>query len=410
MLNVIGGVYQERCMKPHWNSVYGSGGRAALAIAEMGTNVNLHSYVSNEFVKRYKFNTALLDNATVELFPLNTSEEITFNYAHGLDLFSPPRTSIKENIEITAENILIFGMLECSAKVCANYAVYDPQNTFSTESFSKYGSVAKHLALVLNESEARKLDNSNCNKSLISLINDLHIQENAEIIIIKRGPLGALVSYNATTHNIPAFETDSVWKIGSGDCFSAHFANNWIIHKDAPEIAAFKASKATAYYCNTSILPNTSMLEHYHPKPIALLTSEDAKKLTVYIASPFFTLAQLWMVEQIRQNLLEMGMSVISPYHDIGHIDVYSASEDDIRDVCEKDLSSIEKSDVIFGVVDGIDAGTIFEIGYANALGKKIVLLSENNSKNDLTMFQSKNIKIIDEYVTAIYKTSWTVI
>jgi hypothetical protein len=45
-IHVVGGVYREYCVHPRWNDVFGSAGRAALAIANVGTEVVLHGYLS----------------------------------------------------------------------------------------------------------------------------------------------------------------------------------------------------------------------------------------------------------------------------------------------------------------------------------------------------------------------------
>jgi sugar/nucleoside kinase (ribokinase family) len=76
-------------------------------------------------------------------------------------------------------------------------------------------------------------------------------QQGAEVVIVKMGPEGAFVWTNTGTSQVPAFRTNRVWKIGSGDCFVAHFANAWMHEQLTPAAAAEKASKATAYYCET---------------------------------------------------------------------------------------------------------------------------------------------------------------
>lgn len=47
-IHVAGGVYRERCVRPRWNEIYGSAGRAALAIAAMGTPAVLHAFMDAE--------------------------------------------------------------------------------------------------------------------------------------------------------------------------------------------------------------------------------------------------------------------------------------------------------------------------------------------------------------------------
>lgn len=404
MLNIIGGVYREKCIKPSWDHVYGSGGRAAIAIANMGTKVNLHAYISDKSFSDFKFKIALLERDVFTVTRLSYDNDICFNYSHGLDPLNPPIVQKKDNIKLKVDNALVFGMLECEFEIEAEYVVYDPQNTFSTQPFSKNGSTAKHLALVLNDNEARALAGGDFSKSINDIIDLLHTQEASEVIVVKCGPAGAIVSYENHKINIPAFKTNRVWKIGSGDCFSAHFANYWIEGKEKPESAAYKASLATAFYCESSILPSPFMLNDFKPEPIKL--TERTSCPTVYIAGPFFTLPQLWLIEQIRFNLIEMGINVISPYHDIGIIQDENSSS--FRDICDLDLEGIKKADIVFGVIDGHDSGTIFELGYATSLDKRIILFSENVANGDLVMFHNENTLIINDYVTAIYKTLWT--
>jgi len=403
MLNVIGGIYRERCIKPSWDHVYGSGGRAAIAIANMGSRVNLHAYVSDKSLSEFKFKLALIEGNIIEVKELSYDNEICFNYSHGLDPLNPPIVKRKENIKLKADNVLVFGMLECEFEIKAEFAVYDPQNTFSTQPFSKNGSTAKHLALVLNENEARILAGGDLSESINDIIDLLHIKESAEVIVVKCGPSGAIVSYKNKKITIPAFKTNRVWKIGSGDCFSAHFANNWIENKESPENAAYNASLATAFFCESSTLPSPFMLKEFKPEPIKYI--EKSVDPTVYIAGPFFTLSQLWLVEQVRFNLIEMGINVISPYHDIGMIQ--DEHPNDFHEICKLDLEGIENSDIVFGIVDGHDTGTIFELGYATSLKKRIILYSENVSNSDLVMFHNERTIIVDDYVTAIYKTLW---
>src|SRR3546814_16308645 len=44
---IVGGIYQERCIQPLWNAVYGSAGRAAHCVSSLvGESVELHAYVA----------------------------------------------------------------------------------------------------------------------------------------------------------------------------------------------------------------------------------------------------------------------------------------------------------------------------------------------------------------------------
>jgi len=58
-------------------------------------------------------------------------------------------------------------------------------------------------------------------------------------------------------------------------------------------------------------------------------------------------------------------------------------------------------------VVNGLDAGTLFEIGYAKSLGKKVVAFAQNVNSSDLTMLIGTDCEITSDFSTAVYKASW---
>jgi nucleoside 2-deoxyribosyltransferase len=120
----------------------------------------------------------------------------------------------------------------------------------------------------------------------------------------------------------------------------------------------------------------------------------------VYLAGPFFTLAQLWLVEQARADLTAMGLRVFSPYHDVGH--------GSAEDVVMLDLAGIDTADLVFAIGDGMDSGTVYEIGYARAKGKPVVMYAENESDENKKMMRGSGCVLHDDYVSAIYETLWT--
>ncbi|MBU3119473.1 nucleoside 2-deoxyribosyltransferase [Acinetobacter soli] len=399
MITITGGIYEEYCMHPYRYNVFGSGGRAASAIAAMGGKVKLTSYCSNDILEVVQY------RAELEGFLLNIIDipvNVRFHYTHALA--EPLIYNITNNppLEIKEENVIRFGFMEGTAIVDSKYAVYDPQNVSSVELFHANGSKAEHLAIVLNQYEARKLfqiDDSH------ELLKKIAVSQQAEVVILKKGPDGCLVYDHKLSEieHVPAFSTRKVSKIGSGDNFVAHFGYAWMEQKKSAYEAALQASKATAYYCETEGFITPQWLETFSPHPINL--SEQFKsgvKPKVYLAGPFFNLAQLWLIEEARRNLQDLGLDVFSPYHDVG--------KGNAEDVVEKDLEGIHKCDLLFAVADGMDSGTIYEIGYARAINKPVVIYAENESEENLKMMEGSNCKIHKDYVTAIYHTLWTAI
>lgn len=398
-LHIVGGVYWEHCVHPHWNEIYGSAGRAALAIAEFGTPVVLHTYVDAYALQVINDKGAWLD--TFQVNPTMVRTTVGFTYLY--DMAVPDIRGTPERphapLRLTEDKVIRFGMLEGDAVVHAKWAVYDPQNVRNGQPFGANGSVAEHLALILNTDEARHMagmPGAHPRKTAPALAQ----QQGAEVVIVKMGPEGAFIWTPTETAQVPAFRTNRVWKIGSGDCFVAHFANAWMHEGRSPVAAAEIASRATAYYCETQGFPSPDLLAQRRFSPVQLgATYPVNKPRQVYLAGPFFDLAQVWMVHQARANLRGMGLNVLSPYHDIG---LGSA-----EDVVAKDIEGIRASDLVLAITDGLDAGTIYEIGYARALNKPVVVYSERHKGESLKMMEGSGCIICFDYTTALYSTLW---
>lgn len=397
MITVVGGVYRERCMRPNWQETYGSAGRAATAIARLEGQVELHSYLDADSLD------VMQSRAFLEGFKLIATEVeqgVSFDYTHGLvSPYIHRPTNPYPALKVNAERVLRFGMIESTAVVECEYAVYDPQNVANPESFRANGSKAKHLALILNRYEAGVMCGTP-GAAPEALAKQLAAQEEAEVVVIKMGPKGALVYCAGKVSTVPAYRTSRVWKIGSGDNFVAQFAFAWMQERRSPHEAAEVASRATAFYCENQGFPNCKRLSEYSPTPLTISKRfRNGSKPKVYLAGPFFTLAQLWMVREARNNLRDMGLDVFSPYHDVGR--------GSAEDVVEKDLEGIRECDLLFAIGDGLDAGTIYEIGYARALSKPVVVYAENESEEDKKMMEGSDCELSNDYVTAIYKATW---
>lgn len=397
MITIVGGVYNEHCMSPNWYEVYGSAGRAATAIARAGGKVELHSYL-DEATKTAIEMRAVHEGFQVHATPVQQSAG--FSYVHGLatpKIHNPHLDN--PSISVKAERVVRFGMLEGDAIVDAEFAVYDPQDSHEPKSFRANGSQAKHLALILNRQEAFALHGKD-DLPEGELAQALAVSEAAEVVIIKMGPLGALIYDNGNISQVPAYSTETVWKIGSGDHFVAHFALAWLEKKLLPHDAADFASRATAYYCAWHDFPSQNRMSSFTPR--ALTVSDRYKngfRPNIYLAGPFFTLAQLWLVEEALSIFRSMGMNVFSPYHDVGP----GAAED----VVQKDLNAIHECDLMFAIGDSLDAGTLYEIGYARALKKPVIMYTENESEEDKKMMEGSHCTLCSDFVTAIYKTVW---
>ncbi len=399
-IHVVGGVYWEYCVHPRWNEIYGSAGRAALAIATMGTQAVLHSYMDQESQDVLAGKGVYLD--AFEMRPTSVASSVRFRYLH--DLATPVITGVPEPLygvlDVHEKQVVRFGMLDGDARVHAEWAVYDPQNVSEGKPFRENGSTAKHLALVLNSWEAAHMA-GRPDAPAAEVAPILAAQQQAEVVIVKMGPQGAYVWTAAMQTQVPAYRTSRVWKVGSGDCFVAHFANAWMQEGRSAADAAARASLATAYYCENMefVTPEVlAGLQYPSVTPSAGYLRGEVRQ--VYLAGPFFDLSQVWMVEQARTSLRDMGLKVFSPYHDIG---LGSAN-----DVVAKDLEALDESHIVFAITDGLDAGTVFEIGHARSRNIPVVVYSERHHGGEsLKMMEGTGCVLCSDYTTAIYSALW---
>jgi len=401
---VVGGYYREVCISPARDEQFGSGGRAAFAIASTGITVEWHYYCPQEDQVTAKYG---LPSPHLAHFPTTSDALVTFTYFHPLSKpeFVPAHPTRHPPIELVGENILRFGFMEGDAVVRGDRVVFDPQSPNEPVSFCQNGSSANHLAIVLNAQEAKRLGHD---ESEAVAVRNIQASEPASIILVKSGPQGCRVYVDGKMKaTVPPYRTDRVYKIGSGDIFSAAFAYHWAECGLEPAKAADAASRCAARYCDTrkpSVLLDdyTSALE-----PISI-QKETAK---VYIAGPFFTMAELWLVQEACRSLDELGVSFFSPYHEAGLLGDYEDSEthlEKISEVVRKDLSGLAACNAVFAILDGCDPGTLFEIGWAVKQGIPVVALSQNPKPADLTMVRgSTDCFITNDFASAIYRVAW---
>jgi len=393
-VSIIGGTYRETCYWPTWNVVFGSGWRAVRVFRTLCPDAIISYYSAGDeeiqkMVKIYAGSEPLEPHITP------SSSSVSFYYDYPLS--QPVIQGVKGDIFSIVANgtyVIGFGMMEATAQIEGEWVVYDPQSPSHPLSYRGQGGKAEHLALIMNEAESRLLTGES---DLKRIRESLFRKEQCESLVIKRGAKGAVVfqSKDDEGMTIPAFKTPHVWPIGSGDVFTTVFAYFWF-NGMPPEESALKASQAAATYCDTTAYEDISRIlnEDGAYAPIA-----PQKQGMVYLAGPFFTLSEKLFVAECRTLLAAMGVKVFSPYHDIG--------EGKAEDVVPKDIDALKCCDCVFAIVDGLDSGTLFEIGYAVAHGKRVVAYVENETEGALKMLAGTGCDIEKDFTTAIYKTCW---
>ncbi len=393
MIVVAGGVYAERCIQPQWDQLFGSAGRAAAALSS-ATSVQLHTFTDAS--NRPELEARMRSFGQVSVQASAVDRVISFDYVHPLSvpliLPLPHLLPRIPPLDVKGEVVLRFGMIEGEAVVHGQRVVYDPQSAYAPCGFGVNGSRADALAIVANEYEVRALSGKT---DPLEGGRELIRREKAEVVVVKRGSQGALVITTSGQEAVPAYKSEIVFSIGSGDIFAAAFTLYWGLKRLDPLAAADLASKSTSIYCETRSvqLRPQEELERNRFEPAQFSPGK------VYLAGPFFTLGERWLVEEARVHLRAMGLDVFSPIHDVG--------PGPAERVAPADLDGLKECDRVLALVDGADPGTLFEVGFARARGMPVVALSEALSEAELKMIVGSGCVQTDDFATAIYLTSW---
>lgn len=378
-MHIVGGLYRELCDVPHWDATFGSGGRAAAAVSGLSPGSILYTYVA-EITESGARN---LEELGIVVRRHEVDAGIAFVYFHPLSSphLEPPRSSIVAcpSIAVQGDAILRFGFVEGDAVVDGNRVVYDPQTHHAPAPFGANGSKAGALALVMNEIELGTMEGTPIIATAAESAMD---RQGANVIVVKAGIRGATVfERGKRAQHVPAFRSTRVFKIGTGDVFSATFAHHWAEARMPAYEAALLASKAVASYCETRILPPGSPgrspavpLSNLPPGPIEITGAID-------------TIGQRWTMEEARFRLRELGLTVHAPI--LGDTTTFR-----------------EATAALLVLGDGIDPAPDAQFQSAIRRGLPVVILQEGAVHYDVSP-ASARCTYTDDFASALYLVAW---
>ena len=299
---IAGGCYIEACETPYWRALYGSGGRAAQALIGRGP-VTLHTY----FPKTRESELYPFVAAGVDVKAADSASALAFAYFHPLSdpVLAPLRSDIPRRppIQAAGDTVLRFGFVEGEAIVCGRRVVYDPQSVGEFEPFARNGSSARELAVVLNAHELRVASRQDD----LDVAARVLLDSGAEVVVAKSGVLGAFVhTRDQPSAWVPAFWSDSVFKIGTGDVFSAAFTYAWAHLGRDPVEAAHAASQSVSQYAASRLLP----------LPLAWDGRASGRAIgarsggLVHLLGSTARLADRWLYEEAAWRLQQLGVRV----------------------------------------------------------------------------------------------------
>ena len=221
-----------------------------------------------------------------------------------------------------------------------------------------------------------------------------HLMElvGAEIVVVKRGAMGATVVTADHHTEIGAIPSRRTWPIGSGDAFTAGFALAWGEQQREPLESAAVASRAAAAWCSTRTLPLSVAILN-GPLPGA-----PKRRPRIYLAAPFFDAGQRWLVDLVHGALEELGASVFSPFHDVGL---------GAPDAAQQDIEGLAGVDAVLALLDGCDPGTVFEVGWSTHARLPVVVFIERSEPQALTMIAGSGADIYNDLASAVFAAVW---
>lgn len=398
-MKIIGGTYFESVLDRGIESVWGSGFRAAASLSFIA-DVCLHTYVGDD-------NRDVFD-ACAKVFDIDDKKIIStrrmpyFQYESSV---LPPRVRFeRENVEVitveSKEAILCFGMMESQAVVHGGRVVYDPQSPYSPCDFFANGSSANELAVVLNVNEAIRMFGVKYPEG----INEYFLaQPSVSCVIVKQGPAGALViERNGNSTRVPAYRTNHVFAVGTGDVFSAFFAYLWADQKESAVLSAMLASKAVALYVERAGVISEITRQDLASDSFRSVKWKECGCGLIYLAGPFFTIAEKKILEMFKCALNTLNVPYFSPIDEVG------IGDDKV--VCAGDLDGLKRSSTVLANICGMDVGSIFEIGYARAQGIPVVAFGQNLKASDLTMITGSDCFVTSDFTSAVYNSVWNAI
>lgn len=276
---VVGGIYQERCRFPHWDRIFGSGLRAAVALSGITTSVDLRAYVPDELAPDV---IATLNSFGITHHLHRSHVAITFPYLHPFEkqLHIPTEFPQEDPIFVEGDAILRFGLMEGDAVVSARRAVYDPQCPYP-KSFTANGSRADEHVLVGNAPEILALAGvepkvevagaqltemtvrdaaERLGRPDVSALRDavallLDVDETLRAVLVK-DYLGGVTVYDGDEgFPIRTYAAESYFRIGAGDIIAAGFSYAWAEKRQSIREAADFAARCVAFAMEGPRLP-----------------------------------------------------------------------------------------------------------------------------------------------------------
>lgn len=194
--------------------------------------------------------------------------------------------------------------------------------------------------------------------------------------LIKCGRWGTLAIDRERVDFIPAFVCRARGVIGSGDAFAGAVAGRLTMGDTLADAARVGASAASLFVERLSNISPTTLAagveEVLKTRARRFVNPVALERVSVYLAGPWFTTAERFLIDELEGALGNLGVADVSPRRDIGELPA-NPTPGQVLAIGQQDYAAIDSCELVVAVLDGDDAGTLLEVGYAAKAGKPII-------------------------------------
>jgi len=395
---VVGGAYKERCWYPHWDRIFGSGLRAALAVSKISKNSELYTFADPSLEEDIK---ATLGAFGVRSHITHVRGRIIAEYLYPLgqvDLFSEG-TDMPGGLSLNASGnvALSFGLIEGTAKLEAKFIIHDPQSelvrpdSHVNEQFRPERFITDNLTVILGESDFPGEKNSR------SQIDYVRGKYRAKILVSRRRAGGATVYIgDSEPQEVPAYEAQSFFKIGTGDVFAAAYAHYWAERGFGPVEAADIASRCMSYFADGGAIPlpcHTALGDMNRINTYNVMQK-------IYIAGAVKHLPIGWLATEASEKLRKLGADTFWPVRDVD-VEISPGR------MSSQNLDGMDDCSAVLALADDANEELISEIDYARKRGIPIVIYSASVPYQKLVDRYGNGPDYQHDFTSALYRVRW---
>ena len=199
--------------------------------------------------------------------------------------------------------------------------------------------------------------------------------------------------------------------VGVGDCFDAAFVAMSSVEDLLTSIR--RATWLSAEYGQTlnsevfkrqALRAKAMSSDELAASPGIRLGWEERAGISVYIAGPDFSSYDRRNIDAVDQALRYHNFRSRRPIQENGELRP-NAGEAERRHLCSADLAMLAESELVVGVYDFDDPGTLVEIGIATGLNKPVILFDPNHRADNLMLTGVCRVIAhdLDELIRAVF-------